>query len=59
MFNNASARDAATCGAPATIGRWSTIAQRDGMLRDGVHPSDEGTQEFADLVVDEIENWLG
>ena len=43
----------------ATIGRWSTIAQHDGMLRDGVHPSEEGTQEFADLVVDEIENWLG
>ena len=43
----------------ATIGRWSSIAQRDGMLRDGVHPSEEGTQEFADLVVNEIENWLG
>ncbi len=44
----------------ATIGRWSSIAQRDGMLRrDGFHPSDDGTQEFADLVVDEIENWLG
>ncbi len=43
----------------ATIGRWSSIAQRDGMLRDGIHPSEDGTQEFADLVVDEIENWLG
>jgi lysophospholipase L1-like esterase len=44
----------------ATIGRWSSIAQRDGMLRgDGFHPSDDGVQEFADLVVNEIENWLG
>jgi lysophospholipase L1-like esterase len=43
----------------ATIGRWSSIAQRDGMLRDGVHPSDEGAQEFADLVVEQIDNWLG
>jgi lysophospholipase L1-like esterase len=43
----------------ATIGRWSSIAQRDGMLSDGIHPSDDGNQEFADLVVDEIENWLG
>ena len=43
----------------ATIGRWSSIAQRVGMLHDGVHPSEDGTQEFADLVVNEIENWLG
>jgi lysophospholipase L1-like esterase len=43
----------------ATIGRWSSIAQRDGMLRDGVHPSEEGNREFADLVVSEIDNWLG
>jgi hypothetical protein len=43
----------------ATIGRWSSIAQRDGMLRqDGYHPSDDGTQEFAELVVNEIENWI-
>jgi lysophospholipase L1-like esterase len=43
----------------ASIGRWSSIAQRDGMLSDGVHPSEDGTQEFANLVLDEIENWLG
>ena len=42
----------------ATIGRWSTIAQQDGMLIDGVHPSDDGTVRFADLVVDQIDNWL-
>ena len=43
----------------ATIGRWSSIAQQGGMLRDGVHPSEDGEQRFADLVVGEIENWLG
>ena len=43
----------------ATIGRWSTIAQQDGMLIDGVHPSEDGTERFADLVVDQIDNWLG
>jgi lysophospholipase L1-like esterase len=42
----------------ATIGRWSSIAQQGGMLRDGVHPSEDGEQRFADLVVGEIENWL-
>jgi lysophospholipase L1-like esterase len=43
----------------ATIGRWSSIAQQGGMLRDGVHPSEDGEQRFADLVIGEIENWLG
>jgi lysophospholipase L1-like esterase len=42
----------------ATIGRWSSIAQQGGMLRDGVHPSEDGEQRFADLVLTEIENWL-
>ena len=43
----------------ATIGRWSSIAQQGGMLRDGVHPSEDGEQRFADLVLGEIDNWLG
>jgi lysophospholipase L1-like esterase len=43
----------------ATIGRWSSIAQRGGMLSDGIHPSEDGNQEFAALVIDEIEQWLG
>ena len=42
----------------ATIAEWSDIATEDGMLSDGIHPSDEGTLEFTDLVTDEIENWL-
>jgi lysophospholipase L1-like esterase len=43
----------------ATIGRWSSIAQQGGMLRDGIHPSEDGEQRFADLVLVEIDNWLG
>ena len=42
----------------ATIGRWSSIAQQGGMLRDGVHPSEDGEQRFADLVLGQIENWI-
>ena len=42
----------------ATIAKWSNIATESGMLSDGIHPSDEGTVEFADLVSDEIKNWL-
>jgi lysophospholipase L1-like esterase len=42
----------------ATIAKWSNIASEDGILTDGVHPSDDGVLEFADLVSDEIDNWL-
>ena len=41
----------------ATIAEWSDIATEDGMLSDGIHPSDDGTLEFTDLVTDEIDNW--
>ncbi|HET9547638.1 MAG TPA: GDSL-type esterase/lipase family protein [Desertimonas sp.] len=56
---NAALLETLTDRGTATIGRWSSIAQRDGMLSDGIHPSDQGTEEFADLVLTEIENWLG
>jgi lysophospholipase L1-like esterase len=56
---NAALLETLTDRGTATIGRWSSIAQQGGMLSDGVHPSDDGTQEFADLVVDHIEDWLG
>jgi len=42
----------------ATIARWSNIASADGILEDGIHPSDDGRAQFADLVGGEIENWL-
>ena len=42
----------------ATIAKWSNIATENGMLSDGIHPSDEGTVEFTDLVATEIANWL-
>ena len=56
---NAALLDSLSDRGTATIGRWSSIAQRDGMLSDGIHPSEDGAQEFADLVVDEIDNWVG
>lgn len=42
----------------ATVARWSTIAVEDGILSDGVHPTDNGTLEFTELVSAEIANWL-
>jgi lysophospholipase L1-like esterase len=42
----------------ATIAKWSDIAAQRGMLSDGIHPTEEGTFEFTDLVRDEIATWL-
>ena len=42
----------------ASIAKWSNIATENGMLSDGIHPTDEGEVEFTDLVRDEIANWL-
>jgi lysophospholipase L1-like esterase len=56
---NAALVEALTERGLSTVGRWSSRARDHGMLSDGVHPSEEGTQEFADLVVSEIETWVG
>lgn len=42
----------------ASIAKWSNVASEDGILSDGVHPTDEGAVEFVDLVASEIDNWL-
>lgn len=37
---------------------WSDIADGDGVLSDGIHPSDEGRVEFVALVDEAISSWL-
>lgn len=58
LFNDALSASLGERGR-ASIGRWSVIARQDGVLRDGIHPSDDGARRFAELVVDEIANWVG
>ena len=44
----------------ATIGRWDDVASVDGVLSgDGVHPNDDGSKVFAELVIATVENFLG
>lgn len=51
--------DVLTARGNATIGSWSKIAATDGMLSgDGVHPSDEGTDEFVTVVTSRIQTWM-
>jgi lysophospholipase L1-like esterase len=42
----------------ATIGDWSDVATQEGMLSDGIHPTDDGAQRFATVVQGEIVDWL-
>lgn len=42
----------------ATIGRWAPIASEDGVLSDGIHPSEEGRTEFADVVRAQLRTWM-
>jgi lysophospholipase L1-like esterase len=57
---NAALLDVLGARGNATVGRWASIAAEDGVLRsDGIHPNEEGVERFADLVVDEIEAWIG
>ncbi|WP_420451622.1 GDSL-type esterase/lipase family protein [Ilumatobacter sp.] len=44
----------------ATVGRWSELATDPGVLSgDGVHPSDRGSIEFATLVAETVEDFVG
>ena len=44
----------------AVMARWSDVASGDGVLsQDGVHPTDDGQLAFADVVVSEVDEFLG
>jgi hypothetical protein len=38
---------------------WWSVAGGDGVLSDGIHPSEEGARQFADVVTSAVEPWLG
>lgn len=42
----------------ASIGDWTEVADGDGVLSDGIHPTEEGAGLFVDIVTSQIRNWL-
>lgn len=42
----------------ATVGHWAPIAAQDGTLSDGIHPTEEGRTEFADVVRTQLQSWM-
>ncbi len=57
-FNQA-LRDAMAFRGTASIANWAAVASGEGVLTDGIHPSDEGAQQFAAVVMAAVEPWLG
>jgi lysophospholipase L1-like esterase len=57
-FNRA-LRDTLAFRGTASMADWANVAGGDGVLRDGIHPSEEGAQRFADVVMGSVEPWLG
>lgn len=43
----------------AAVAPWSAVASSDGTLRDGVHPSEAGNEEFAAVVGDALAPLIG
>lgn len=56
-FNRA-LTDALTARGNASIGDWTDHATLDGVLSDGIHPSDEGRVEFVDVIAGQIDDWM-
>jgi lysophospholipase L1-like esterase len=57
-FNRA-LRDTLAFRGTASMADWWSVAGGDGVLSDGIHPSEEGARQFADVVMSAVEPWLG
>ena len=55
---NDSLRDALEERGQATVVDWAGIAAEEGVLRDGVHPSGYGVDQFAGSVVSAVGDWM-
>jgi lysophospholipase L1-like esterase len=57
QFNEA-LRDTIAFRGDASVADWATVASADGMLSDGIHPTPEGRERFADVVAAAVQPWL-
>jgi lysophospholipase L1-like esterase len=58
VFNQA-LRDTLDFRGTASVADWSSVAPGEGVLADGIHPSDEGAQQYGLVVAAAVEQWLG
>jgi len=57
VFNRALI-DALAARGRASIGAWTAHADDEGVLSDGVHPTDDGAARFVEVVIGQLESWL-
>ncbi len=58
VFNQA-LRDTLDFRGTASVADWASVAPGEGVLADGIHPSDDGAQQFGSVVTDAVAQWLG
>jgi lysophospholipase L1-like esterase len=51
-------RDVLAFRGTSNVADWAAIAPGEGVLSDGIHPSAEGVQQFADLVMNAVQPWM-
>lgn len=56
---NATLRRALRERGQAVVVDWADLADEDGVLRDGIHPSGYGIEQFAELVATAVSTWIG
>jgi lysophospholipase L1-like esterase len=56
-FNQA-LRDTLAFRGTSSVADWAAVAPADGVLSDGIHPSDAGVQQFAGVVTNAVQPWL-
>ena len=42
----------------ASVVEWAALAEEDGVLRDGIHPSGYGIEQFAEMVTAAVGQWM-
>ena len=57
-FNEA-LRDTLEFRGTASVADWASVASGEGVLADGIHPSEEGADQFAAVVMGAVQQWLG
>jgi lysophospholipase L1-like esterase len=55
---NQTLRDTLAFRGTSSVAEWAAVAPGDGVLSDGIHPTDQGVQQFAGVVMNAVQPWL-
>ena len=55
---NETLRTALEARGQSSMVEWAALADEDGVLRDGIHPSGYGIEQFAEMVTAAVGDWM-